>query len=382
MTRAASGSLTSGSFAACGELEIDLGAIRANYEALRARIGSAACGGVVKADCYGLGAERIAPVLHEAGCRHFFVAHLEEGLALRPLLPGAAIYVLNGLPPDANAVCADAGLVPVLNAPEQIVLWRAEARRRERLLPAVLQVDTGMSRLGLSDAEQAALATDPQGLAGLDMHFIMSHLACADEPDHSLSEAQLERFRLAYRLFAGLPGQSGLRGCFANSAGIFLGTDYHFDCVRPGMALYGLNPLPEQPNPMRPVVRLSARVVQTRVVSAGARVGYGYTYTAPRSMRLATLAVGYADGWHRALGNRGAVFHAGQRLPIVGRVSMDSMIVDIDATPEGAIRPGDRVELIGPHQTADDVATAAGTIGYEILTALGSRYKRLYRGEA
>lgn len=353
-----------------GVLTVDLGAIARNYRALVAQAGGAAVAGVVKADAYGLGMTRVAPVLLEAGCRTFFVAHLSEALALRPILSdGIEIFVLNGLLPGDERLCAETGIRPVLNSLDQAEAWSALGIGLGRPLPAAIQVDSGMSRLGLAPAEVEALVAAPERLRGVDTVLVMSHLACGDEPEHPANAAQLAAFRaLSDRL-------PRARRSLANSAGLFLGDAFRFDLARPGIALYGGAPTGGRPNPMAPVVRLDARVIQLREVPAGAGIGYGFTAVAERPMRLATLSVGYADGWLRSASNRGAVFHAGHRLPIVGRVSMDSIIVDAGNAP---IRAGDLVELIGPQASLDAAAATAGTISYEILTSLGSRYERRY----
>jgi alanine racemase len=351
-------------------LTIDLGAIRDNWRALRDRAGGD-CAAVVKADAYGLGATKVAPVLAAAGCRRFFVAHLDEAAAIRPLLPEAAtVHVLNGLPPGAEADCAGIGAVPVLNGRGQIDAWARLASRLGRRLPAAIQVDSGMSRLGLSPAELDAL--DDAALAGIAPDLVMSHLACADEPDHPANAAQLAAFAAARRLLPPAPAS------LANSSGVFLGAAYHFDLVRPGAALYGVNPTPGRANPMRPVVRLQGKVVQTREVGAGAGVGYGLSWTAPGPTRLATVSVGYADGYLRSLSGRGVAWLDGTALPLAGRVSMDTITLDVGAAPEGAIGPGTLVDLISPEHGVDAAAERAGTIGYEILTSLGARYARRY----
>ncbi|MDA5194136.1 alanine racemase [Govanella unica] len=356
---------------ALSRLVIDVGAIRENYRMLRARVAPASIAAVVKADCYGLGAVQIVPVLYADGCRHFFVAQLAEGLAIRGSLPeDAEIYILNGLAPGAEAACAAAGLVPVLNGRDQLDRWGAWARGLGLSLPAVLQLDSGMSRLGLSPAEVAALT--PAALAGLDIRLVMSHLACADEPEHPANRAQLAGFEA---LRARLPAAPA---SFANSAGIFLGADYHYDLARPGAALYGLAPVAGQPNPMLPVVRLEAQVIQIRDIPAGAFVGYGASFVADKVTRVATISLGYADGWPRHLSNCGAAYIKGQRLPILGRVSMDSITLDVSEVAADALRAGDFVELLGASQAADDVARDAGTNGYEILTSLGRRHHRVY----
>jgi len=365
---AASGNV-SGAAAAGGILTIGVDAVAANWRSLAARVAPARSAAVVKADAYGLGAVPLVRPLYDAGCRDFFVVALSEAEALRPLLPSdATLYVLNGLLPGTAAAYGD-GILPVLNSLAQCRAW-ADARRGSR--PSVIQVDTGMSRLGLDVAEQQALAGDPGLLAATGACLIMSHLACADEPMKPASGEQLAAFRAARQR---LPG---LAGSLAASSGIFLGPDYHFDLCRPGASLYGIetSPLAEG---LRPVVDLRVRVAQLREIEAGAAVGYGYTFRASRTTRLATLATGYADGWWRRFSaGAGAAYLGDTRLPSVGRVSMDSFSVDVSALPEGALAEGDLLELIGPHQSVDGVARAAGTIGYEVLTSLGRRYHRVY----
>jgi alanine racemase len=357
-------------------LTVDLRAVRANYRLLRSKLGAPAlCAGVVKADGYGLGASYVSRALFAEGCRHFFVAHLDEGLALRPYLPrSAAIFILNGLPRGAERECAAAGLVPVLNAPEQAEAWAGCAHQFKRSLPAVIQVDSGMNRLGLTAKDAAILAETHARMGAFDLRYIMSHLACADTPAHEANAIQLAAFRRLAALFPDVPRS------LANSSGIFLGPDYHFSLARPGVALYGVNPDPTVANPMRPVVWLTAKVIQLRDVMPGDCVGYGWDARARGAARLATLSIGYADGFHRAWGKGGAVFFEGVRLPIVGRVSMDSVVVDASAVAPGRLGPESEVEVIGDDQPVDDLASAAGTIGYEVLTGLGSRYQRIYLG--
>ncbi|WP_336743758.1 alanine racemase [Aureimonas altamirensis] len=360
--------------AGAGILTIDLAAIRSNYRTLCTAAGGAAVAGIVKADAYGLGAARIVPTLYEEGCRTFFVAQLAEALALRAALPGdAELLVLNGVQPGLEALCAEQRIIPVLNSRPQFDAWRALAQRLGQRLPAALQADTGMSRLGMPPEEVQALADDATALDGLDVTLFMSHLACGDEPDNPANAMQLENFRaLSERLPAA-------RRSLANSAGVFLGEAYRFDLVRPGIALYGGAPIPGRPNPMKPVATVEAPVAQIRTVPAGAGIGYGFSRHATGPMRLATIPVGYADGWHRSLGNKGAAWFGGQELPFAGRVSMDSIILDAAAAP--ALAPGDRVELLGPHRNLEQVAADAGTISYEILTSLGTRFTRVYRDD-
>ncbi|MCA1493518.1 alanine racemase [Sinorhizobium alkalisoli] len=359
---------------ASGYLTIDLAALRRNYRKLSLAVAPAAAAAVVKADAYGLGAEPVSRSLHAQGCRHFFVAQLMEAVELKPRLPNdTQLFVLNGLQPGAEESCADAGIVPVLNSLEQFRRWSLAAQKLGRVLPAVVQFDTGMSRLGVAPQERTALAAELKDCRNIEILFIMSHLACADEMDNGQNAEQLAEM---HRIAAEFPD---LDVCFANSGGVFLGGDYHGVLARPGIALYGGAPSAGKPNPMEPVVRLEVAVIQTRTVPAGTRIGYGGAHVASSEMRLATIAGGYADGFPRSLSGRGAVFHAGVRLPIVGRVSMDSITVDVTALPDGALSLGSLVEVFGPHQTLEDVAEAAGTISYEILTGLGRRYDRRYR---
>jgi alanine racemase len=348
-------------------LTIDLDAIVRNYRRIVALATDGAVAAVVKADAYGLGAGRVTAALAAAGCRHFFVAHLSEVAAVRAAAPAdTPIYVLNGLAAGAEGDCAALGAIPVLNSLAQLAAWRAQAPAR----PAVLQVDSGMQRLGLSPDEVERLVAAPDLLGDIELRYVMSHLACADEPDSPANAWQRDRFAA---ICARLPASPR---SFANSGGAFLGRDYHYDLLRPGIALYGGSPRPGVT--MDAVVSLSATIIQTRVVPAGAGIGYGLTAPADRPRTIATIGVGYADGWPRRLGGRGSAFVGGARVPIVGRVSMDSMLIDVSAIAEAARQAGAPVELIGPHQTIDDVARDADTISYEILTQLGARYARHY----
>lgn len=365
-------------------LEIDLPALAANWRSLAAETRPAEAAAVVKADAYGLGLAEAAPTLWAAGARTFFVAHLDEALTLRRLLPEASIYVLNGLMAGAEADYLAQGLWPVLNSLEDVSRWRqalagagtAETDPTEQGPQAALQVDTGMSRLGLDTRELAVLTAEPERTQGIALSYLMSHLASADDPNSSQSEEQLSEFLTARRDLATATGGAG--ASFANSAGIFLGRNYHFDLVRPGSALYGINPTADRPNPMRQVVRLKGKILQVREIDALRGVGYGATWRAKGPTRIATVAVGYADGYLRSLSNCGHALVGGQNVPVVGRVSMDLITLDVTAVPEAAARPGAFAELLGSNLTVDAVGQAAGTIGYEILTSLGRRYHRVY----
>ena len=358
-----------------GVLEIDLAAIAENWRRLGQRLAPPArAAAVVKADAYGLGMAQVAPALAQAGCTLFFVATLDEGLALRRLLPAAEIAVLHGLLPGTSGDFRQARLVPVLNDLGQIAAWRDAAETRA--LPAIIHIDTGMARLGLPPADVARLAAAPDMLAALKLRAVLSHLACADEPEEAANARQLATFRAALATLPRAPAS------LVASSGIFLGTDYHFDIARPGAALYGVNPIPGAHNPMAQVVRLKGRILQVRDVDRATTVGYGAAHRMERAGRIATVAVGYADGWLRSSSHRGSGAIAGQRAPVIGRISMDLMTIDVTGIDPALTRPGDFVDLIDEQHGVDAVAATAGTIAYEILTALGRRHHRIYRGGA
>lgn len=356
-------------------LTIDLDAIAANYRLLAQRAGGAVVAGVMKADAYGLGMARVAPALVRAGCRVFFTAHVDEGIGLRDIVPpDSTIYVLHGPPPGTAADFLAHGLTPVLNDPGQVREWSALCARVGRRLAAAVQVDSGMSRMGLAPADLAALGEPRDWLAAFDPVLLMSHLACADVPDHPMNEHQRLRFDAIRAQFPAMPAS------LANSSAVFLGPDFHYGLVRPGAALYGINPQPGGVNPLRPAVSLDVRIVQVRTIEAGAAVGYGARYVAEGTRRIATIAIGYADGWLRALSGRGSAYIDGVRVPVAGTVSMDSITLDVTGIPDARLQPGMTVELLGPHQHVDVVAAEAGTIGYEVLTRLGARFERRYLG--
>jgi len=347
-------------------LTVDLGAIRANYRHL-ASMSRASCAAVMKADAYGLGMEQVAPALALEGCTMFFTAHLQEAIALRQLVPEhCTIYVLHGPPPGTARDFFQYDLTPVLNDPGQLREWRFLAHKLGRELPAAIQFDTGMSRMGFAPADLGAL----NELGGVRPALVMSHLACADEPEHPMNAAQRRRFDTLRALLPGVPAS------LANSSGVFLGAEYHYDLLRPGAALYGINPQPGRPNPLQQAVSLHARIVQVRSVCEGDVIGYGGHHVCVGERRIATVAVGYADGWQRSLSGRGQAAIDGVIVPIVGRVSMDSMGIDVTEIPAERLAPGAEVELMGATLPVDEVAALAGTIGYEVLTRLGSRFHR------
>jgi len=361
---------------ASGVLDIDVAGIVANWQLLACRAAPAECAAVVKADGYGLGASVIAKALAKAGCRLFFVATLDEALALRKTLPEIfEIAMLNGLMSGSGEELAEAQIVPVLNDPGQIAEWQRIAAARGPL-PAVLHVDSGMARLGLTTREFDYIADNLCRPGPIGWRLVMSHLACAEISDHPLNPDQREIFMSQSRRMPGVPAS------LAASSGIFLGRDYHFDLVRPGAALYGVNPQPGRPNPMRQIVQLRARILQIRDVDAGQPVGYGAAHVMTAAGRLATVAVGYADGWMRSLSQRGSGCVGGVRVPLLGRISMDLAVFDVSAVDPSSARPGGFVELLGDDYGVDAAAADAGTIGYEILTSLGRRYRRIYHGLA
>ncbi len=357
-------------------LEIDLAGIVANWRLLAGRVEPARCAAVVKADAYGLGAPRVSAALAAGGCRLFFVATLDEGIALRGQLPACCeIAVLNGPAPGVAEEFVSHCLVPVLNEPGQIAAW-AVASRRHNGLPAMLHVDTGMARLGLTQREfEAHVTAETSAREEIRWRALISHLACADQPGHPMNDLQRGRFVAARGRLGGVPGS------LAASSGIFLGPAYHFDFVRPGAALYGVNPQPGAANPMRQIVRLRGKILQVREVERGEPVGYGAAHVMDQAGRLATVAIGYADGWFRSLSHRSSGRIGGTRLPLLGRVSMDLVVFDVSAIDPMLARPGGFIELLDDYYGVDAAATDAGTIGYEILIALGRRCHRVYREE-
>lgn len=361
-----------------GILRIDLDAIVGNYRLLQGKLAAGVgCSAVVKADAYGLGMARVAPALFAAGCRQFFVALLDEAIALRRLLPQADIHVFSGATAGTAGEFSRERLVPVLNHLGQIEAFADHARNQGRALAADIHLDTGMNRLGLPEAEVGALAARPALLDGLTLRLVMSHLACGDEPAHPLNRHQLDRF-IALRQRVSRFAEA--RASLANSGGVFLGPSFHFDLVRPGAALYGLTPHVNAANPMAQVVRLQGRILQVRDVDSPMTVGYGAAHQVAANGRIATVAVGYADGYLNALTNRGHAYVGDIRVPVVGRVSMDLITLDVTQVPPALAAPNSFVDLIGPRCPPDILAKDAGTIGYEILTSLGPRFRRIYTG--
>ncbi|WP_029583677.1 alanine racemase, partial [Bradyrhizobium sp. URHD0069] len=365
---------------ATGVLTVDLDAIVANWRKLEKTAVPAECAGVIKADAYGCGVGPVARALAAAGCKTFFVATLDEARAARAAVPSAPIYVLDGFFQNCGDAFAEIDARPVIGDLNELAEWDVFCRRSGWKGAAAIHIDTGMNRLGLTVAEAQGIV--PRINAGdHGIALVMSHLACAEHLNHPLNAKQLATFREIASLFSGVPAS------LSNSSGIFLGPQFQFDMVRPGAALYGINPTPEADNPMQPVVDLKARIVQMRNIDRGETVGYGGTWTARRPTRLAIVSAGYADGYFRAGGSNDGtrsaeVVVAGKRCPIAGRVSMDLMAVNVTDLPNHAARRGHMVTLIGEGITVDELAHHFGTIAYEVLTSLGPRYARLYKGGA
>jgi alanine racemase len=361
-----------------GTLTIDLDAVEANWRALGHELVPVECAAVVKANGYGLGLEPVTAKLAKAGCKTFFVADLAEARRARARAREAAIYVLNGFAPDAATAFIELNARPVINSTTELAEWDAFVAAQNWRGGAAIHVDTGMNRLGISVEEAAALAlrlrNENHGIT-----LLMSHLACAEIPDHPLNTSQIRLFRELRMLYDGVPAS------LANSSGIFLGESAHLDLARPGAALYGINPTPHRANPMRNVVELSGRILQVRKLPQGETAGYDAAWTARRDSRIAVVALGYADGLLRAASGTdrkpgGVAMIAGKRCPIVGLISMDLVCIDVTDLGEGIAHRGDTATFIGQQISVDDIAASAGTIGYEILTRLGPRCHLVYLG--
>ena len=359
-------------------LTIDLGGVAENYRRLANACGNSVCAAVVKANAYGIGVAQVAPALHDADCRVFFVATFEEAIELRAILNAterdAEIFALNGASASLANLAHGERIIPALNTVQDVEQWRAIAATVSHKPRIAIHVDTAMSRLGLDYDAARDLIRSKATRSELEVRAILSHLSCADEPDHPLNRVQQERFANVRR------AAPDVQASLANSSGVFLGAGFHFDMVRAGVALYGANPIPNRANPMVEVINLKGKIVQTRQIDRGMTVGYGAAFTAARPMRLATVPVGYADGYPRALSNRGFGEIGGIRVPVVGRVSMDLTVFDVtDVAPDVAC-VGNEIQLIGGAVNLDEIASAGDTIAYEILVRLGQRFDREYLG--
>lgn len=360
-------------------LTIDLGALAANWRMLGQRAGTQA-GAVVKANAYGIGIEPAVTALAKAGCRSFFVAHLSEGVRARAAAPEATIYILNGLPPESGPAFAEHGLSPVLGSHAELLEWAGFRQTGAKLRPAALHVDTAMNRLGLWPGEGLDLARERGGvIAAAGIGLVMSHFASSEDQTDPANARQIAAFAEIAAAFPGVPAS------LLNSSGHFLPNCPAYDLTRPGYALYGGNPTPGKPNPMQPVIGLEARIVQLREVEAGTQVGYNGRWTAQGRRKLATISLGYADGYPRNASwtdaaSGGSALLGGVRCPFVGSVSMDLIIIDVSEAPAQAAVRGAPVTLIGGELDLEAVGAGAKTIGYEILTSLGRRHSRRYIG--
>jgi alanine racemase len=360
-------------------LTIDLGALVANWQALGARAGTEA-GAVVKANAYGIGIEPAVTALAKAGCRSFFVAHLSEGIRARSVATDAAIYILNGLLPDTSGVYAEHGLSPVLGSHEELLEWASFRQTGAQVRPAALHVDTAMNRLGLWPGEGLNLARERSGvIAAAGIGLVMSHFASSEDEADPANARQIAAFAEIAAAFPDTPAS------LKNSSGHFLKDCPSYQLTRPGYALYGGNPMPGQANPMQPVIGLEARIIQLREVEAGTQAGYNGRWTAKSRRKLATICLGYADGYPRNASwtdtvTGGSALVGGAICPFVGSVSMDLIIVDVTEAPAGAAVRGASVTLIGGPLDIETVGAGAKTVGYEILTSLGRRYARRYVG--
>ncbi|MBZ9791803.1 alanine racemase [Rhizobium sp. 3T7] len=363
-------------------LTVDLTALTENWKDMARRSGKARAAAVVKADAYGTGIEDAGEALFMAGARDFFVATVDEGVTLRPYTPDARIFVLAGVWPGTERRLFENDLVPVISSEEQLAFWMAVLAEYGDY-PCALNVDTGFNRLGLSMDEAIALADDVSRPVSFAPVLVMSHLACSDDHSSEMNKQQLESFRRVSAAYEGIDTS------LAASGGIFLGSDYHFDLTRPGIAVYGGEAVNGVANPMRPVVTAEARIIQVRTAKAGDTVGYGRAMRLTRDSRLAVVSAGYADGYLRSQSSGGVPlrqvvpqggqgFLAGRKVPVAGRITMDLTIFDVTDLPENAVLAGDYVELFGKNVLVDDVARSAGTIGYEILTSIGLRHERRY----
>lgn len=362
-----------------GRLTIDRDAIAANWLDLQGRLTAGTeCAATIKADAYGTGAAGTAKRLAEAGCKTFFVALPSEGAEVRKVLPDAVIYILGGLFPGCAETYADADLRPMIGSAPELAEWSAFCKAHGQARETGLHVDTGMNRLGFRPEDFPDIMNNRDLTGPVTVSLLITHLACGSDPDHPANRRQLETFRGVTDPFKHIPRS------MANSAGVFLGPEYHFDLARPGISLYGGKAIDTEPNPMRPVAMIEARVMQVRSVPSGETVGYGCTETAKGPRRVAIVAAGYADGLHRRASSTddrpgGFAWSKGFRLPLIGRISMDMLALDITGTPEGLIERGSFVEMLGPNVAASDLAAYAETIDYEYLTGLGRRYHRRYQ---
>jgi alanine racemase len=356
-------------------LTVRLGAVAANYREFQRRAGAGIAAGVVKADAYGLGMAPVARTLAENKCDTFFVARIAEGVALRPIVPKARIFVLDGAYADAVPALLANNLTPVLNSLAEIAAWSAAAREVRMTLDAAIHIDTGMNRLGLPAYELGVLSSEKDvRLKNIRLALVMSHLACSDDASNPMNGLQLDRFKAALAMLPPAPAS------LSSSGGALLGKDYVFDMLRPGIGLCGGNPSKSGANPFAVAAMLTGRILQLRRVDRGDSVGYGATFRVERPGTLATVGLGYADGIARAIGNKGAGAIDGVRAPIAGRVSMDLITLDVTDVP--APQVGADVEFFGNTISLEEFAGWADSANYEVITRIGNRVPRDYIGDA
>lgn len=353
-------------------LYIDLTAIQKNYLILKEKSFPATCAATVKANAYGLGVTEISNALYEVGCKDFFVATLGEAIFLRRLKPDITIHVFHGIKYNETEAFLGQNLIPVLNEIEQIKLWNNFAKNKKLTLPAIIHFDTGINRLGIDISDAKTIKNDVE-IDHLNIKHIMTHLACSNQIDNIRNKKQLDTFNTARKIFENYPAT------IANSSAIFLGNDYLCEMVRPGAALFGINPTPYLPNnPMKNVIRLTSKIIQIKPVQRDGMVGYGNICPVTKGMVLATVAIGYADGYLRSLTNRSYCYLKGKLVPTLGKISMDMIMLDISSFKKSEIKVGDEVEIIGNHIDLSILSTQAGTIPYEILTSFSTRFKKIY----
>jgi len=350
-------------------LRINLQALKANYNLLSKIAKNATCSAVVKNNAYGLGAVEISKLLYNEGCRNFWVAHAHEGEEIRSVVKDSNIYVLQGVGDDSIDLFRKNNLIPVISTKEQFIFWKSE------LKPYIIHIDTGLNRYGIRENDIEFILSHKKELSHLKM--IISHLACADDIGHFMNKYQHDNFERISGKFTGVK-----RGLSA-SDGLFLGDKFTYDYIRAGAALYGINTAPYRENQMKPVVTIEAPVVQTEILPLGAYAGYGITYRAHQEKKIAVISIGYGDGIPCSLKNIGKIWFKDNfaklyESRVIGRISMDLTICDITQIPEGIVKIGCMASLINEHYTVDDMGRDAGTIGYEILSRLGSRYFRYY----
>ena len=354
-------------------LEVDTQAITHNYRTLKQLVSHSTCAAVLKADAYGFGIKAVAPILMQSGCQHFFVAHIEEGIVLRRLLKEPVIYVLSGLLPQTEAYFIEHSLTPIINDFEMLNMWSREAQRLDRKLPCALHIDTGMRRNGFDALDLVKLFKSPELLNHFDVHFIMSHLVSSHALHDPLNGEQKELFDHVRQQ---LPQ---LKASLADTGGIYLGSPFHYDFIRAGKGLFGLYTPPKDYPPLEPCLRFLGRILQIRTAVKGETVGYGATHTLAGKSRLATIGIGFADGYDLRLSNKGYVAFQDWKAPIVGRISMDYTVIDVTDIPESLCYVGGWAELVNQTLTLDTLAQSIGSHSRELSTGFTSRITRIYR---